>query len=156
MANRTVRMLVQISGSRDGKDWPAPGEKLTVSDWEADDLIRNGQAASTDATKEENALADALGVEVSTIQGNKSVRALLKPAPHADEPQAFHVPVLAGEEAAAAEGQKAVDDGNRDLVGDKVVDDNKALHDTGAPVDEDAASRRAPRKTGLTKGDLAK
>jgi hypothetical protein len=149
-------MNVQISGTRNGEDWPAPGEEITVADWEADDLIRNGQASSTDATDEENALADALGVEVSTIQGNKSVRALLKPAPHADEPQAYHVPVLGGEEAAAADGQKHVDEANRDLVGDAVVDENKDLHETGAPADDAPARKPAARKSGLTKGDLAK
>lgn len=151
MANRKVRMIAQISGTRDGKNWPAPGEEITVADWEADDLIRSGQASSTDATKEENALADALGVEVSTIQGNKSVRNLLKPAPHADEPQAYHVPVLPGEEAAAAEGQKAVDDANRELVGDAVVDDNKGLHEEGAPAEAKPAAKRGLRKADLDK-----
>lgn len=40
-----VRMDVQISGTRDGQDWPAPGEEIDVTDVEAKDLIATGQAS---------------------------------------------------------------------------------------------------------------
>lgn len=134
MGNKTVKMLVRISGTRDGKDWPAPGETISLPDDEADLLIRNGQAAPP-RKQEEDALADVLGVEtaanLSTKEGRASVRAQLSPAPHANEEQAFHVPVLPGEESAAEAGQKAVDEANKDLG---VPDENKDLRgDEGAP-----------------------
>lgn len=75
MAN--VKMRVQISGTRDGKDWPAPGQMLTVSDAEAADLIRNGMAVDPAAKPVEDASADVLGVEtaVAPPKGNKAVNA---------------------------------------------------------------------------------
>ena len=121
MSNKKVRMLVNISGSRDGKDWPKAGEEITLPKGEAEDLIRIGAAAEPKAP-EENAVADALGVEsavlnrANTEEGQKSIRLQMDPAPHADEPDAYHVPALPGEQAAAEAGQKAVDEGNQDGV----------------------------------------
>lgn len=39
-----VEITARISGSRDGADWPAVGESLTVPDEEAADLVRLGFA----------------------------------------------------------------------------------------------------------------
>jgi hypothetical protein len=39
---------VRISGSRDGADWPAPGELLTTTEDEAADLIRLGLAKAVE------------------------------------------------------------------------------------------------------------
>ena len=39
-----VEMLVYISGSRDGVDWPAAGETIDVPAQEAAELIANGFA----------------------------------------------------------------------------------------------------------------
>jgi len=124
MAEKKVRLVVKISGARDGKDWPNPGETISLPEDEANQLLRNGQAAELNPP-EENALADALGVEVAL--GNKSIRSQLKPAPHADEVQAYHVPVLPGEVPAAEEGQEAVDETNKDLID---VDAHKAQRNT--------------------------
>ena len=51
-----VRMLINITGSRDGSPWPAPGGTLDVPDHEAESLIANGYAeaerADAPATEE--------------------------------------------------------------------------------------------------------
>jgi hypothetical protein len=39
-----IRMVQQISGPRDGQDWPAPGDVLVVSDDEGAQLCANGLA----------------------------------------------------------------------------------------------------------------
>jgi hypothetical protein len=39
-----VRMKVKITGDRDGQEWPAPGEELTVPDDEGVHLCANGMA----------------------------------------------------------------------------------------------------------------
>lgn len=39
-----VEMLTQISGTRDGQEWPHPGDTIDVPDHEAADLIRAGYA----------------------------------------------------------------------------------------------------------------
>lgn len=121
MSNKKVRMLVNISGTRNGEDWPKAGETITVPAAEAADLIRQGIAAEPNAP-EENAIADVLGVEsavlnrADTKEGQKSIREQIKPAPHADEPDAYHVPVLPGEQAAAEAGQESVDEANQEGV----------------------------------------
>lgn len=125
MANKKVRMVVKISGARDGEDWPDAGEFITVPSAEAEDLIRQGFAADPSARAEENALADVLGVETATTkEGQKAVRTQIKPAPHADEPDAYHVPELPGEKAAAKAGQKEVDAANKDLIGTEATETN--------------------------------
>lgn len=43
-----VKMLFQISGTRNGVDWPAPGETVDLPDDEAAELVAQGQAAVTD------------------------------------------------------------------------------------------------------------
>lgn len=37
-----VKMRAQISGTRDGADWPAPGDTIDVTDDEAAMLVANG------------------------------------------------------------------------------------------------------------------
>lgn len=39
-----VRLITQISGTRNGADWPIPGTVVDLPDTEARDLIRAGQA----------------------------------------------------------------------------------------------------------------
>lgn len=41
---KKVTMIVQISGTRDGEDWPGFGEEITVPEDEADGLIANSLA----------------------------------------------------------------------------------------------------------------
>lgn len=42
--SKVVEITARISGSRDGVDWPAVGESLTVPDDEAADLVKLGFA----------------------------------------------------------------------------------------------------------------
>lgn len=53
-----VKMKTQISGSRDGKDWPMPGEELDVSDEEGASLCANGQALPVKGSADETEDAD--------------------------------------------------------------------------------------------------
>lgn len=69
---RTVRLAVKISGTRDGEDWPNPGQTLEVSETEAADLIAAGYA--TAAAEVETAVADTSGIETATPQGKPSVK----------------------------------------------------------------------------------
>jgi hypothetical protein len=131
MANKKVKMLVKISGSHDGKDWPEIGDEVTLPATEADAMIRNGMAAPAGASVQENAMLDAPGVETAadlgTEKGQKSVRLQMDPPPHADEPDAFHVPAMPGEQAAAEAGQAEVDKANEELLGKETVAENKAV-----------------------------
>lgn len=60
-----VTMKRQISGTRDGVDWPAPGETIDVPDEEAAGLIANGLAEESTA---EPAGADRKGARKATAE----------------------------------------------------------------------------------------
>lgn len=47
-----VVMRRQMSGTRDGKSWPAPGGTMDVTQAEADALVRQGMADHVEATSE--------------------------------------------------------------------------------------------------------
>lgn len=47
-----VEMTVQLSGTRDGVEWPEPGATIDVPDDEAESLIRHGSAVAA-ATPDE-------------------------------------------------------------------------------------------------------
>lgn len=157
MGDKKVRMIVQISGSRDGEDWPAPGQEVSLPEDEANQLLAMGQAAELNPP-EEDSLADVLGVETA-VAGNRSIRSQLKPAAHADETGAYHVPVLPGEIPAAEESQKNVDEHNAEVHGVD-VDVHKAQRDTEGldalkgSYDHPAAKRASASRT--TKKDGAK
>ena len=51
-----IRMKVQISGTRDGQDWPAPGGELDVPDAEGATLCEQGAAIPVPAVKVEKAV----------------------------------------------------------------------------------------------------
>lgn len=44
-------MNIQVSGTRDGADWPAPGETVDVSAVEAEELVANGVAEAVEQPK---------------------------------------------------------------------------------------------------------
>lgn len=64
-----VKMVARISGTRNGEDWPAPGEVADVSADEAAALIAAGLASAAGGSKE------AAAVDVSEVE-----TAAVKPA----------------------------------------------------------------------------
>ena len=69
--SKSVKLVRQISGTRNGVPWPKPGEYLEVPDAEAAELIAIGIAA--DDSPEEVADADVHKVEKAVA--NRSVKA---------------------------------------------------------------------------------
>lgn len=55
-----VVLAVQISGTRDGKEWPAPGTEVDLPEAEARDLVASGQAYAPDDDKVETLRGGAL------------------------------------------------------------------------------------------------
>lgn len=68
---KTVRLVGRISGTRDGKDWPAPGKTIALPEDEANQLILSGMATSPDV---ETATATTAGLETATARGNQPLR----------------------------------------------------------------------------------
>lgn len=46
-----VKMLVQVTGTRNGAAWPAPGEEIELPKHEADKLIAVGHAEPVETAK---------------------------------------------------------------------------------------------------------
>jgi hypothetical protein len=75
----TVRMIGQVSGTRNGGAWPRPGETIDLPDDEARDLVRSGMAADVDDPEHQPAefgqvrpselRMDDSGVPISVRQG---------------------------------------------------------------------------------------
>lgn len=68
-----VKMIAQLTGTRDGEDWPRVGATIDLPDAEAADLIMNGYAidptdVEDDADVEDDDVetADAPSVDVET------------------------------------------------------------------------------------------
>ena len=70
--NKTVRMVGRISGTRDGKDWPAPGETVTLPEAEATALLINGMAVDPGTVETATGLTG--NVETATARGNQPLR----------------------------------------------------------------------------------
>jgi membrane protein involved in colicin uptake len=68
--SKTVRLVARISGTRDGEDWPAPGETIALPEAEANQLLLNGMAVTPDV---ETATANG-AVETATTRGNQPLR----------------------------------------------------------------------------------
>ena len=71
-----VIMAARISGTRDGVEWPAPGEAIDLPDAEAASLLAGGLAKTDDVTDEpvtepdvETATAPKCGVRTATRKG---------------------------------------------------------------------------------------
>ena len=79
-----VKMLVQISGTRDGRDWPKPGTVVDLP--EGADLIASGLAVAAGA-EVETAEGDtepveaavAAGAEVETAEGDTKPKRRRRP-----------------------------------------------------------------------------
>ena len=102
-----VKMRALISGSRDGKKWPKPGETLEVPDAEAAQLIAQGIAVAT--TEPETTSMPQGDVENATATGNPSLRKTAEEAAKAaaDQAAADEAAKAAADQAAAEEAAKA-------------------------------------------------
>lgn len=63
-----VKMVARISGTRDGEDWPAPGQILECGDVEGAELIMNHLAVDPDAEDQETATVPDGDVETTTTR----------------------------------------------------------------------------------------
>ncbi|MHC6176236.1 hypothetical protein [Glutamicibacter sp. X7] len=105
-----IRMRALISGSRNGKKWPKPGQTLEVPEAEAAQLIAQGIATAVEA--EENTSAPKAKIETA-VTGNVSLAAArkaeaeLKAKIEAELAEAEAEAKAGAEAKAAEEAQKA-------------------------------------------------
>jgi len=70
-----VKMIAQITGTRDGEDWPRRGAVADLPDVEAADLITNGYAIDPSAIEPDEETADAPAADVETATPRRSRKA---------------------------------------------------------------------------------
>lgn len=63
-----VRLEVQISGTRNGVDWPAPGDVIDLPTGEAESLIASGQAAASKSAAAPIEVAVTAGLETAVAK----------------------------------------------------------------------------------------
>lgn len=68
-----VKLTVQISGTRDGEPWPAPGASMDLPADEAVALINNGMAQAVAVSKREAAV-EAKDMEVAVAPAPKRTK----------------------------------------------------------------------------------
>lgn len=129
-----VRLVHDITGTRDGKPWPAAGEEVDVSDDEAFAMLQNGSAKAvgqkpSDRDVELRDIVDddtAAGIEARTIIRERQARA-----------KRAHEPLNLG---AAADEQPVEDDNGPRLPevagaeSAKVEDPAQATQSEGGPT----------------------
>ena len=71
-ATKTVIMAAQITGTRNGEDWPAPGKEIELPEGEANDLVRSGLAIDPDDV--ETATVPVVA-ETATTDGRRPLKA---------------------------------------------------------------------------------
>lgn len=126
--NKTVIMRARISGTRNGADWPHPGEEITLPADEADALLANGMAATTET-------ATALGGVETATTGNQPLRLTAAEAKAAaDEQAAAKAREAAAQQEAAA---KQAEDQAKE---------NKAAADAEAKAATEAEKKAAAKK----------
>lgn len=69
-----IEMRAQISGTRNGEDWPAKGGTIDVPDDEAAQLIGQGMAVPAAADEEVEAAADGTSTETATVKNTPAKR----------------------------------------------------------------------------------
>jgi hypothetical protein len=137
-----VRLVHDISGTRDGKAWPAAGQEVDVSDAEALVMLQNGSARAVaenrDAGVELRDIVDedtAAGIQARTITRERQARS-----------KRAHEPVNLG---AAADEQPVEDDNGPRLPevagaeSAKVEDPAQATQSEGGPTGDTVKTSEA-------------
>lgn len=78
-------MLVSISGTRDGQDWPGVGGEIELPEVEGAKLVRAGLARSAAAPVEVETTRAPKPETAARKPGRKSVKAATAPAPASDD-----------------------------------------------------------------------
>ena len=103
-------VLVAISGTRNGKDWPRPGQKIDLPAAEAEDYVRAGLIRDPKAAAEEAAVARAAETATTPRRARGSARSRAQATKEAKAEPTPQAPAEPDE--ADAEGDEGAEDGS--------------------------------------------
>lgn len=78
-----VTMKARIAGTRNGEDWPAPGEAIDLPQDEAELLVANGLAVADETKPAKKAAVETAAVEAPETAATTKPRARKAAAPKA-------------------------------------------------------------------------
>lgn len=78
-----VKMVAGITGTRDGVDWPAPGESIDLPQDEAELLVANGLAVADESKPAKKAATETAATEAPENAAAPKARARKAAAPKA-------------------------------------------------------------------------
>lgn len=78
-----VTMKARIAGTRNGEDWPAPGEPIDLPQDEAELLVANGLAVADETKPAKKAAVETAAVEAPETAATTKPRARKAAAPKA-------------------------------------------------------------------------
>ncbi len=78
-----VTMKARIAGTRNGEDWPAPGESIDLPQDEAELLVANGLAVADETKPAKKAAVETAAVEAPETAATTKPRARKAAAPKA-------------------------------------------------------------------------
>jgi hypothetical protein len=104
-----VRLTQTISGTRDGKPWPAAGEEIDLPESEAVAMLQNGTAKAVNTKDADVELRHVPGVDAAT---EKAIAAATVTRERQARAKRAHEPINLG---AAADQQPTEDDNGRRL-----------------------------------------
>lgn len=78
-----VTMKARIAGTRNGEDWPAPGEQIDLPRDEAELLVANGLAVADETKPAKKAAVETAAVEAPETAATTKPRARKAAAPKA-------------------------------------------------------------------------
>lgn len=147
-----VRMIAQVSGSRNGQPWPEPGVEVDLPDVEARAAIRSGVAVDPSKDTGEKVLVPPAGVHVPGRTGYGDVDLVEVPASAVADPKAAveaRQAVLRGDSAKRVPAGTGVQ--NRDgsamsaeQVDEALAEDEQAAKDFELP----SPAQKAPASSG--------
>jgi hypothetical protein len=83
-----VRLTSQISGTRDGRDWPAPGTVVDLPDYEARALLAGGTAVEEGSDQGPKVLVPPMGVHTPGVTAMGGTQTLVEaPADAVSDPE---------------------------------------------------------------------
>lgn len=144
---KTVRMIGQVSGSRDGKPWPEPGMPAEVTEAEARALIDGGMAQEMDY-KSDPVLVPPAGVHTPGRTAYGDVNLVEVPADAVADPEAAKAAAKAARDGETAKSVPAGTgiqghDGGA-LSAEKIDDGLKADEETAKDLGLPSPQAKAP------------
>lgn len=138
-----VRLVQTISGTRDGKAWPAAGEEIDLPEGEALSLLQNGSAKAVSSKDADVEVRHVAGVDEAT---EKAIAAQTVTRERQARSKRAHEPINLG----AAADEQPVEDDNGPRLPEVSAAASAKVEDPAQPTQSDEGPKGATVETAKT------